>query len=107
MLSLETLMCEVGVAARPRNRVEAVLAEFGTETLKETIDSLPERQRLVLALRYYEALQVQEIAAVLGTKERQAEEILEKAVHTLCRKLERVATRKNPGRMGATEGAGR
>jgi len=106
MLSLETLMREAGVTAGPRNRVEAVLGEIGTDTLKRTIDLLPERQRLVLALRYYEALQLQEIAAILGTKERQVEEVLEKAVQALCKKLERVATRKNSRQVGAGEGAG-
>ncbi|MEZ4649038.1 MAG: sigma factor-like helix-turn-helix DNA-binding protein [Candidatus Eisenbacteria bacterium] len=107
MLSLETLMREVGVDKEPRARVEAILAEGGSDLLRSVIDSLPEKQRLVLALRYYEALHVPEIAAVLGSKEASVQELLEKSIHALCRKLERAAAGKARTRMAHAEGAGR
>lgn len=104
MLNLENLMREVGVAADPGTRVESVLAELGADSLREMIDSLPERQRLVLALRYYEALQFQEIAAVLGARETHVSELLEKAVRGLWNKIESLGTRKSTRRAGASEG---
>lgn len=106
MLSLETLMREAGVERGPRDRATAILAERGVELLETLISSLPERQRFVLALRYYEALHVPEIAAVLGSREAQIQETLEKAIHALSRKLEREATRKAPTRPVLSEGAG-
>ena len=103
MLSLETLMREAPLDAATRKRVESVVAGLCAGSLREAIDALPERQRLVLALRHYEALQVGESAAVLGAKERQVEELLEKATLALCGKLERLARNTSP-RTGATEG---
>lgn len=107
MQSLETLMREAGVDQEPRARVEAILADLGSELLESVIDSLPEKQRLVLALRYYESLHVPEIAAVLGSKEATVEELLQKSIHALCRKVERAAAGRASTRMAHAEGAGR
>lgn len=105
MLSLETLFRDAGVTKSARSRAEAILAERGPDLLRETIDALPERQRIVLALRFYEALEPGEIAAVLGTKLEQVDELMGKAVAALCAKLERTGARKNGRRPGAVEGA--
>ncbi len=51
--------------------------------LTRLIDGLPERQRIALALRYYEALRPDEIAVVLGVREEIVNELLRKATETV------------------------
>lgn len=59
--------------------------------LAKAIDELPERERTVLALYYYENLTQKEIAAVLGVTESRVCQIHTKAVLRLAGKLSRAA----------------
>ena len=45
--------------------------------LKNVIDVLPEQERIILALYYYEKLVVSDIAKVIDTNENQVEESLD------------------------------
>ncbi len=95
MLGIEPLLEEAGITARLRSEVDLILEQRGQDYLDKTIASLPERQKVVLALRYYESLLSAEIAMVLGVREAQVEELLEKATHALCAKLARNAGRRD------------
>jgi RNA polymerase sigma factor for flagellar operon FliA len=61
------------------------IAEYGemAETLARAIDCLPEKQRLVIALYYYEEMTQKEIAAVLGVTESRICQIRADAVRRL------------------------
>lgn len=59
------------------------------ELLARTIDRLPERERLVLALYYHEELTMKEVGRVLGVNESRVSQIHSKAVETLRRRLRR------------------
>lgn len=56
--------------------------------LAEAIQSLAERERLVITLRYYEALTVREIAAMLNVSETRVSQICARAVRRLRAYLE-------------------
>jgi len=57
------------------------------KVLAEAIDSLPEKERLVVALYYYEELTLKEVGAVLGVSESRVCQIHTKAVCRLGNKL--------------------
>jgi RNA polymerase sigma factor for flagellar operon FliA len=46
-----------------------------TRILNEAIDSLPERERLVMSLYYYEEFTMKQIGAVLGVNESRVSQI--------------------------------
>lgn len=51
------------------------------------LSALPERQRLALGLRIREALDVADIARVLGAREETVSELIEEAIEALGRRL--------------------
>ena len=57
--------------------------------LAEAIDQLPERERLVVALYYYEGLTLKEIGEVLGVSESRISQIHTKAIIRLRGRLQR------------------
>jgi len=57
--------------------------------LAEAIDQLPERERLVIALYYYEGLTLKEIGEVLGVSESRISQIHTKAIVRLRGRLHR------------------
>jgi RNA polymerase sigma factor for flagellar operon FliA len=57
------------------------------QTLAEAIDQLPEREKRVITLYYYEELTLKEISAVLGVSESRVSQIHTKAVMLLQSKL--------------------
>ena len=59
------------------------------DRLAETIESLPERERLVIALYYYESLTLREIGEVLGVTESRVSQLHTKAVLRLKSTLKR------------------
>ncbi len=66
----------------------SVLSEKeGRARLAKGVDSLPEKERLVVALYYYEELTLKEIGAVLGVSESRVSQIHTKAI---CRLKGRV-----------------
>lgn len=58
------------------------------EILGELIEQLPEKERLVITLYYYEELNLKEIAAMLGVSESRASQIHSKAVMKLRNKMQ-------------------
>lgn len=92
-LSLDQrLRTEDGVGATPLDILvgdEGRGVEVGLEReekvalLKQAITELPERERTVLALYYYEDLKLREIAEVLGVTESRVSQIRSHAVNTL------------------------
>jgi RNA polymerase sigma factor for flagellar operon FliA len=53
------------------------------ERLREALDTLPQRERLVLSLTYFENLSGQEIAAILGVSESRVSQIKRRALSSL------------------------
>ena len=70
----------------PGARVEDVEVK---RVLAEAIDQLPERERLVIALYYYEGLTLKEIGEVLGVSESRISQIHTKAIVRLRGRLHR------------------
>src|SRR6185295_4399172 len=62
-----------------------------TAILGEAIDSLPERERLVLSLYYYEEFTMKEIGTLLGVNESRVSQIHTKATLRLRTKLSKLA----------------
>ena len=62
------------------------------QTLIKNIESLPEKQRLVLSLYYYEELNLKEIGRILNVTESRVSQIHTQAVGKLRQKLEAVLT---------------
>lgn len=62
-----------------------------TALLAEAIDALPERERLVLSLYYYEEFTMKEIGTLLGVNESRVSQIHTKATLRLRTKLSKVA----------------
>ena len=72
--------------ADPSERVERAEQK---RLLARAVDELPERERMVIALYYYDKLTQKEIAAVLGVTESRVCQIHTKAVLRLTAKLTR------------------
>ena len=70
----------------PTHRIEAAEVR---RILAESIDGLPERERLVVALYYYEGLTLKEIGDVLSVSESRVSQIHTKAIIRLRGKLGR------------------
>lgn len=62
------------------NPLAALLSTQTRERLKEAIDALPEKQRLVLSLYYYEELTMKEVGKVLNLTESRVCQLHSKAV---------------------------
>ncbi|PYU98995.1 MAG: FliA/WhiG family RNA polymerase sigma factor [Acidobacteria bacterium] len=60
------------------------------QLVQDAIDRLPRRERLVVALYYYDEMTVKEIGKVLGVKESGVSQIRTKALHRLRMRLKRV-----------------
>ncbi len=58
--------------------------------LAELVDTLPEREKLVIALYYYEELTLKEIAGVLGVSESRVSQIHSKVILKLKTKMQRI-----------------
>lgn len=58
--------------------------------LVETIESLPEKERLVITLYYYEELMLKEIAQVLGVSESRVSQIHSKVIGKMRLKLQKI-----------------
>ena len=64
-----------------------IFEKEGRARLIKAVDSLPEKERLVIALYYYEELTLKEIGAVLGVTESRVSQIHTKAVCRLKTRL--------------------
>ncbi len=70
--------------------LEALESEESREVLLKTIDHLPEQQRLVVALYYYEEMTLKEIGEALHISESRVSQIHTRAVKTLKTRLARM-----------------
>lgn len=70
--------------------VSMVMFEEKKRLLAEAINKLPERERLVIALYYYEGLTLKEIGKVLGVSESRVSQMHTKAVLRLRGRLSRI-----------------
>ena len=70
--------------------LEVIENEESKEVLMETIDGLPEQQRLVVALYYYEEMTLKEIGEALHISESRVSQIHTRAVKTLKARLARI-----------------
>jgi RNA polymerase sigma factor for flagellar operon FliA len=70
--------------------LEVIESEQAREVLLETIDGLPEQQRLVVALYYYEEMTLKEIGEALHISESRVSQIHTRAVKTLKARLARI-----------------
>jgi RNA polymerase sigma factor FliA len=72
-----------------RDVLEVLESEESREVLLKTIDHLPEQQRLVVALYYYEEMTLKEIGEALHISESRVSQIHTRAVKTLKTRLAR------------------
>ena len=63
--------------------------------LKNSIEDLPEKQRLVLALYYYEELKISEIGSILNVSDGRVSQILKSTLELLKSKLSSLKTNKS------------
>jgi RNA polymerase sigma factor for flagellar operon FliA len=66
---------EAVVESREENPLEAFLQEESRDLLARAIEQLPERERRVLSLYYFEELTMKEVGAVLGVGESRVSQI--------------------------------
>jgi RNA polymerase sigma factor FliA len=73
-----------------KDALDQIETEEAREVLLQTIDGLPEQQRLVVALYYYEEMTLKEIGEALHISESRVSQIHTRAVKTLKARLGRV-----------------
>ena len=73
-----------------RDALDQLETDEAREVLLETIDGLPEQQRLVVALYYYEEMTLKEIGEALHISESRVSQIHTRAVKTLKARLGRI-----------------
>ncbi|ADG82365.1 RNA polymerase sigma factor WhiG [Thermincola potens] len=76
--------------SRVPDPVAAVMFEEQKKILGEAINKLPEREKMVIALYYYEGLTLKEIGKVLGVTESRISQLHTKAILRLRGRLSRV-----------------
>ena len=76
------------------------------EALGEAIARLPEREKLVVTLYYYEELTLREIGEVLGVTESRVSQLHTKAILRLKARLGGPARRRSPDSASATRREG-
>ena len=82
----ETDLSNIKIADRPEHELE--LSEL-REILANSIDKLPEKEKTVLSLYYYEELTLKEISAIMKVSESRISQLHTKAVIRLRSKLAR------------------
>jgi len=89
--ALSSLNPEAEIRGQDDNAPEEELLEKEKkEVLTEVIDALPEKERLVITLYYYEGLLLKEIADILQVTESRVSQIHSKVLAKMRQKLERV-----------------
>jgi len=73
-----------------KDALDVLETEEAREVLLETVDGLPEQQRLVVALYYYEEMTLKEIGEALHISESRVSQIHTRAVKTLKGRLGRI-----------------
>ncbi len=88
MLSVDTLLQEARLPIRRRRARGAEMTSEEAKRITKEIEALPERSRLALALRFYEALRPAEIGAILDLSETEARELLVEASRRVIERLQ-------------------
>ena len=89
--ALNTMNPEAEIKSQDENTPESELLEKEKkEVLTEVIDALPEKERLVITLYYYEGLLLKEIADILQVTESRVSQIHSKVLAKMRTKLEKV-----------------
>jgi len=89
--ALSSLNPEAEIRGQDDNAPEEELLEKEKKAvLAEVIDSLPEKERMVITLYYYEGLLLKEIADILQVTESRVSQIHSKVLAKMRQKLERV-----------------
>lgn len=88
MLSAATTVGAVASSSEERPE-EQLLGRELKEILADMIDELPEKERLVITLYYYEELMIKEIAGILGVSESRVSQIHSKVLAKLRVKLQK------------------
>ena len=79
---------EQGLSNQAASLEEEVESREMVQMLGSIIDSLPEKEKLVITLYYYEEMTLKEIASVLGVSESRVSQIHSKAVMKMRSKLQ-------------------
>ena len=74
-----------------KDALEVIENDESREVLLETIDGLPDQQRLVVSLYYYEEMTLKEIGEALHISESRVSQIHTRAVKTLRTRLARIS----------------
>lgn len=74
---------------RVEDPLDNLAKEEAKQVLTEAVDKLPEREKLVISLYYYESLTLKEIGAVLGLSESRISQLHTKAILRLRGRLSR------------------
>ena len=74
-------------ATRPEQRMEVVEL---SETLADAIEKLPEKERMVVTLYYYEELTLKEISHIMKVSESRISQLHTKAIMRMRSRLERL-----------------
>ena len=95
LINFEDALSSSNPEAEIRNRDEAtpedeLIEKEKKEILAQVIDSLPEKERLVITLYYYEGLLLKEIADILQVTESRVSQIHSKVLAKMRTKLEKV-----------------
>ena len=90
MLSFQTLMQEACVSPRIRRRPLALGGKEARRVVADAINALPETARLVLSLRYYEAIRPRQIALLLALPEEEIRQLLIAGSREVVNRLQEV-----------------
>jgi RNA polymerase sigma factor for flagellar operon FliA len=83
-------LCEVIEDPQAVDMLEAVEEEESRQMMLQCINNLPEQERLVIALYYYEELTLKQIGQVLGISESRASQVHTKAISRLKTRVAKV-----------------
>jgi RNA polymerase sigma factor for flagellar operon FliA len=77
------------VPADSETPLEALEAKERIEQLSEAVETLPEREKQVIVMYYYEELYMAEMAEILGVSESRVSQLHTQALYDLTRRMER------------------
>ncbi len=86
---------ELGIQSQGLSPEEEVESREMVHILGDLIDNLPEKEKLVITLYYYEEMTLKEVAAVIGVSESRISQIHSKAVMRLRSKMQFVGVYEN------------
>lgn len=85
----DTYFVDSSARTADNNPAEIMMNEEMLQTLADIIDELPEKERLVVTLYYYEEMKLKEIAAILKVTESRVSQIHSKVLAIIGEKLKK------------------